>query len=344
VVNVKQRLEARGWQCWLDEEDIGPDLRSSMAQGIEECKVVVLFLSKEYIKKVCDAKKSDNVVFEYALTMNQKAGRGGGDDDMFVPVIMESFRTDSGFLFPDEPRSWQGRLSGEIGPTMMQVRMNDCFGDDDALDKKIDELDRALHKLIPEKQDALCQEKEINRRSGSQALNIKTTNYHLISPSIQGASAVVFFITDGFELDRFMKHELATACSFGRPAIPILIGNSTDKVKWPPPGFTHELKQEECLRVKSLSKLGTPQELQQCVDRIMSLIVKAAEAPDKFLLQPIVTSASIQRTMPLRKREIVRPMARGGARAPLEIYSEAQINAMTDNLSGRQKFPKVSTP
>jgi hypothetical protein len=37
-------------------------------------------------------------------------------------------------------------------------------------------------------------------------------------------------------------------------------------------------------------------------------------------------------------------MARGGARAPLEIYSEAQINAMTDNLSGRQKFPKVSTP
>jgi hypothetical protein len=45
-----------------------------MAQGIEECQVVILFLSKEYINKVCENNKKDNVVLEYTMTMNWKAG------------------------------------------------------------------------------------------------------------------------------------------------------------------------------------------------------------------------------------------------------------------------------
>ncbi len=48
--------------------------RSSLAQGIEECQVVILFLSKEYINKVCENNKKDNVVLEYTMTMNWKAG------------------------------------------------------------------------------------------------------------------------------------------------------------------------------------------------------------------------------------------------------------------------------
>jgi len=34
-------------------------------------------------------------------------------------------------MFPDDPKSWKGRLAGEIGPTMMQVRKfwgEKCFG------------------------------------------------------------------------------------------------------------------------------------------------------------------------------------------------------------------------
>ena len=78
--------------------------RSSLAQGIEECQVVILFLSKEYINKVCENNKKDNVVFEYTMTMNWKAGDGADDKNMFIPVIMESFKTDSGFMFPDDPK------------------------------------------------------------------------------------------------------------------------------------------------------------------------------------------------------------------------------------------------
>jgi hypothetical protein len=53
----------------------------------------------------------------------------------------------------------KGRLF-ENCPTLMdlQVRMNDSFGDDDALDKKVDELEKALFKLLPEKEDLLRQD------------------------------------------------------------------------------------------------------------------------------------------------------------------------------------------
>ena len=257
-------------------------------------------------------------------------------------VIMESFKTDGGFMFPDEPRSWQGRLCGEIGPTMMQVRMMDCFGDDDALDKKVDELEKALFKLLPEKQSTLEQDAHINRRSGSQLVTITSTNFHLISSSIESASAVVLFISDASELDRCCQHELATACAFGRPAVPVLVGISSDTAKsdtakWPPPGFTHGLTQGQCLHVKSLSKLDSPQELKACVDSIMALVAKAAEAPDKYRLQPIETASPIRRTMPLRQQGNVRP-AEGAARAPLKIYSEEQVKAMTQDFSGRRRL------
>ena len=44
--------------------------RSSLAQGIEECQVVILFLSTEYTNKVCENNKKDNVVLEYTMTMS----------------------------------------------------------------------------------------------------------------------------------------------------------------------------------------------------------------------------------------------------------------------------------
>jgi len=40
----------------------------------------------------------------------------------------------------------------------LQVRMNDSFSDDDALDKKVNELEKALLKLLPEKEDLLRQD------------------------------------------------------------------------------------------------------------------------------------------------------------------------------------------
>ena len=96
-----------------------------MAQGIEECQVVILFLSKEYINKVCENNKKDNVVFEYTMTMNWKAGDGADDKNMFIPVIMESFKTDSGFMFPDDPKVYASPYSCVL--CVAQLTAASCF-------------------------------------------------------------------------------------------------------------------------------------------------------------------------------------------------------------------------
>ena len=77
--------------------------------------------------------------------------------------------------------------------------------------------------------------------------------------------------------------------------------------------------------------------IQACVDSIMALIAKAAEAPDTYRLQPIETASPIRRTMPLRRQGNVRS-AEGATRAPLKIYSEEQVKAMTENFSGRRRL------
>ena len=314
---------------------MGFELRSSMF-GIEECLVVLIFLSKEYMNKVCENHKKDNCVYEYTMTMNWKAGDGADDKNMFIPVIMESFKTDSGFMFPDDPKSWKGRFAGEIGPTMMQVRMNDSFGDDDALDKKVDELEKALFKLLPEKEGLLRQDATMSSSSRSQVVSITSANYHLISPSIESACAVVMFITDTFDRDKYSQLELSLACAFNRPAVPVLVGISRNTSKWPPPGYTHGLAQEQCLHIKSLSQLDTPEELKQFVTRILLLVSDATHAPQRFLLRPIVTAAPIRRSMPTRQQDNARPVALGATRAPLKVYSQAQIQEMTENFSGRR--------
>ena len=52
VMRVAEELEKRGWQCWIDHKDMGQDVKASMAQGIEECKCVLIFLSRAYMQKV----------------------------------------------------------------------------------------------------------------------------------------------------------------------------------------------------------------------------------------------------------------------------------------------------
>jgi hypothetical protein len=75
-----------------------------------------------------------------------------------------------------------------------------------------------------------------------------------------------------FQILFFSQHELNLASAFNRPAVPVLVGISRDTTKWPPPGYTHGLTQEQCLHIKSLSQLDTPEELKPFVTRILSLI------------------------------------------------------------------------
>jgi len=216
VEKISDKLEARGWRCWLDKNDMGQDVKTSMAQGIEESKAVLIFLSKAYMQKVAADKLQDNVVFEYKHTMNQK-----GADGMFVPVVMETFSTDKGAIFPDDTRAWTGRIGAEIG-THLQVRMQGCFDDEAKLDGKIDELEDLLWKLLPEKQEQQSREREYRRRSGTGAGSSPSSskeNYHLVSPSLERSSVVLVLVTGSdYSSDRPWRLEIELMSSFGRPA------------------------------------------------------------------------------------------------------------------------------
>jgi hypothetical protein len=60
-MRVAEKLEQRGWQCWIDHKDMGQDIKASMAQGIEDCKCVLIFLSRAYMQKVEQNKLEVNV-------------------------------------------------------------------------------------------------------------------------------------------------------------------------------------------------------------------------------------------------------------------------------------------
>jgi hypothetical protein len=52
---------------------------------------------------------------------------------------------------------WRGRRATMPDTNLPRI-WNSSFDDDDALDKKIDELEKALFKLLPEKEDLLRQD------------------------------------------------------------------------------------------------------------------------------------------------------------------------------------------
>lgn len=275
VQTVSKKLEARGWKCWLDTQDMGADVKSSMAQGIEECMVVLIFLSKAYIKKVVENRNHDNVAFEYRHTMNQK---GGDDPAMFLPIVMENYVTEKGCKFPDDPRSWVGRIGAEIGPQRMQVRMQDCFdehqGDDAAVERKIDELEQMLFRLLPEKAEQL--------KHQQPALSRSLDSYHLISAGVERASVALLFITERYGEDKTSQHEVRLISSFCRPAVAVLVGKS---VEWPPLGLQHGQSASECVTIQDVSQLAEHAVLASLVDK-----VSLAQLPLVRLSAPISTA------------------------------------------------------
>lgn len=87
MVVVKQELEARGFQVWLDLDRMSGSILASMAEGIESSDVVLMAVSTKY-------QESDNcrLEAEYACRKKKK----------IIPLMMERF----------EPSSWLGLILG----------------------------------------------------------------------------------------------------------------------------------------------------------------------------------------------------------------------------------------
>jgi len=71
VKEVAIELEHLGWSTWFDENDMGYDIDGSMANGIENAHIVIVFLTKEYANKLQNCSNSpilrDNCHKEWTL-------------------------------------------------------------------------------------------------------------------------------------------------------------------------------------------------------------------------------------------------------------------------------------
>ncbi|GBG24034.1 Leucine-rich repeat serine/threonine-protein kinase 2 [Hondaea fermentalgiana] len=110
VKAVAGALESRGIRCWLDEKDIGMEVLDSMADGIDRCKAVVVFVTREYMRKVNKGRMElDNCrdEFCYALQRVKPAS--------MIPCVLEKEMEDMG--------TWEGRFGISWSGNPLYVRM-----------------------------------------------------------------------------------------------------------------------------------------------------------------------------------------------------------------------------
>ena len=87
VVRFKKELEANGiTNLWLDEERLQGDIVKQMADGIDQSKLIIVFITKAYISKVNGEGpngQDDNCSREFRYAINMR-----GSENMIV-VLME---------------------------------------------------------------------------------------------------------------------------------------------------------------------------------------------------------------------------------------------------------------
>ena len=126
---INKELKKLGFKPWFDEEQMYGNIVTQVASGIEDCKGVIVFITKRYESKVGGMNRFDNCQreFNYAVRLKTRL--------KMIPVVMEQDMTD------------QGRWQGNIGLHLGNKRFIDMSGDFDNeyyVNKKMSELQTEL--------------------------------------------------------------------------------------------------------------------------------------------------------------------------------------------------------
>jgi len=98
---VNNALKKRGLNTWFDENKLTGNIRFKMAEGIDNTKCIVVFITREYRDKVNGIDMKDNCKYEFSYAVNQI-----GSQNM-IPVVMEEEMKD--------PKTWKGELGAALG-------------------------------------------------------------------------------------------------------------------------------------------------------------------------------------------------------------------------------------
>ena len=101
---INEELKTHGYKTWFDEEKLAGNIDEKMAQGIDQTKGVIIFITRRYYEKVNGENAGDNCKkeFQYASKVKTPA--------RMVPVVMEKSTRD---LTP-----WSGLVGINLGGEM----------------------------------------------------------------------------------------------------------------------------------------------------------------------------------------------------------------------------------
>ena len=140
VKRVNLELQNRGLKTWFDETQMDGNIRFRMAEGIDNTKCVVVFITKEYRDKVNGIDMTDNCKYEFSYEMNQL-----GSQNM-IPVVLETEMRDT--------KKWKGELGAALG-SMMYVDLSQASlskeqkeTEETMIELKYEDISRRIRKIV----------------------------------------------------------------------------------------------------------------------------------------------------------------------------------------------------
>ena len=135
VKKVNLELQNRGLKTWFDENQMDGNIRFRMAEGIDNTKCVVVFITKEYRDKVNGIDMTDNCKYEFSYAMNQL-----GSQNM-IPVVLEAEMRDT--------KKWKGELGAALGSMMyVDLSLTKDQKEETMLELKYEDISRKIRKMV----------------------------------------------------------------------------------------------------------------------------------------------------------------------------------------------------
>jgi hypothetical protein len=135
VSRVNDALKRRGIITWFDEDRMTGQIRQAMTEALYSTCCVIVFVTREYEKKVNSADLSDNCYYEFNIASNDKKLT-----NKRIPVIMDRSM--------NNPSGWaKGRLQAELGGILSLDFSNDAT----YLENDCDTLVKTIYDVIMKK-------------------------------------------------------------------------------------------------------------------------------------------------------------------------------------------------
>ncbi|KAF0685614.1 Aste57867_22543 [Aphanomyces stellatus] len=158
VSTINKLLKARGITTWFDEEKMEGNVKKQMIHGIDNARVIVVFVTQRYIDKVGGSNAEDNCQLEFNYAARRKTA------SKMIPVLIDSTPS------LKNPATWTGEVGFVLGGHLY-LDLSNAFNDEQLLATRIDELIGKINGIggvpIGQRFGSVVESKETSRKSSS---------------------------------------------------------------------------------------------------------------------------------------------------------------------------------